>query len=204
MDSDVIGGLSDQQDKTRPQSGKDRVPSVQESGPGSRPGGAATPAAGLRERRRSQRYQCSGAVEIQADGGDVRLTGNLTDISLHGCYVEMPTTFPVETQVTLNIDAHGVRFKTRAKVRVTYPFLGMGMCFSETEPGQELQLAEILKAVVGERAVIIAQAGHPETSAIAGSADARACVEAIFTFFRNNSTLSRDEFFAIAKRVRHS
>jgi len=205
MDPD-IDSRWDREGENRRQIGEDDTAGVHLEGGDNDPQKrrVATPSPGFKERRRSQRFQCSGAVEIQADGSDVRLTGNLTDISLHGCYTEMPTTFPVGTQVTLKIDAHGVRFRTRAKVGVTYPFLGMGMCFSETEPGQELQLAELLGLVVGERTVIIAQAGHPDASDLVGSTDARACLEDIATFFRDNTILSRDEFFAIAKRVRRS
>ena len=214
MDPEMTASLSNQQGTARPRADGDAAACL-------RPEGTEDPqniarssdaspmagnaALGFDERRCSERYPCSGAVEIQADGYDVHLTGNLTDISLHGCYVEMPMTFPVDTLVTLNIDAHGVRFRTRAKVRVTYPFLGMGICFSETEPGQELQLAELLREIAGGRALVIAQSsGRPGRTKAVVSADAQAWIEAISTFFRNNTVLSRDEFFAIAKRARHS
>lgn len=187
MDPNINASSPDQQITNRLQSGED------------------APALGVKERRRSKRFQCSGTVEVQADGSDVRLTGNVTDISLHGCYIEMQATFPVETQLTLNIDSHGVRFRTPAVVRVTYPFLGMGICFSETEPGQQQQLTQLLRTVIAERTSVIAQpSGQLATPDIVASADAWACLEAISTFFCDNTALTRDEFFAIAKRVRRS
>ena len=164
---------------------------------------AAGPA--FKERRRSVRFECSGRVEFQADGSEVRLPGMLTDISLHGCYVEMPTTFPVETAVTLDIEARGIRFHTRAKVRATYPFVGMGMCFVETELGQRGQLGQLLRAIAAERAVLSTQpTDHGKPPDIVASADAWACLEAISSFFQKNAVLSREEFLAIAKRVRRS
>lgn len=65
----------------------------------------AVPAAraGTEERRRSPRFECPGSVEISIDGSDVPLSGTLTNISLHGCYVKTPTTFPLDTGVSIAI-----------------------------------------------------------------------------------------------------
>jgi len=165
----------------------------------------AKPAPAMTERRRSTRFQCSGSVEFQAEGSDVRMWGRLTDISLHGCYVEMSTTFPVNTKVTLVVDSLGIRVRAQATVRVSYPFLGMGMCFAEIEPGQQSQLEQLLTSLAGQRAILNAapseKAGLPE---ILASADAWACLEAVAEFFKKNLELSRDEFYQIAKRVRRS
>lgn len=163
-----------------------------------------SPPAG-RERRRSPRFLCSGSVEFQAADSDVRVWGNLSDISLHGCYVEMSTTFPVGTNVSLTLESLGVRVQTQAVVRLSYPFLGMGLCFTEIEPGQQLQLEHLLSALAGERALLngspAEQTGLPE---ILASADPWACLEGVVEFLRKNPALSREEFYEIAKRVRRS
>jgi hypothetical protein len=159
------------------------------------PGGAVF----AKERRRSPRFQCSGSVELQPQDGSAHMWGALTDISLHGCYVEMPTTFPQETLVSLNVEVLGIRFSTQAKVRATYPSLGMGMCFTETKPEQQTQLKQLLKAVAGQRAAISAVPGiSPETVV---TADPKFVVENLTEHFKKNNFLSRDEFNAIAKRV---
>jgi hypothetical protein len=164
---------------------------------------AAGPA--FKERRRSVRFQCSGTVDFQAEGSDVRLSGSLTDVSLHGCYVEMPTTFPIDTLVTLNIEARGIRFHTRAKVRATYPFVGVGMRFEEMELGQQAQLTQLLRSITAERTLLnLPSIEHPNPPDVVASADPSACLEAISNFFQRNTSLSRDEFLAIAKRVRRS
>src|SRR5229473_3941135 len=56
-------------------------------GAGRNPEAAAT--AALKERRQSPRLRCSGSVEFRAEGNNARKWGTLTDVSLHGCYVEM-------------------------------------------------------------------------------------------------------------------
>ena len=69
---------------------------------------AATDSPGFKERRRSPRLKCAGSAEFRPEGSDVRMWGTLTDISLHGCYVEMNNTFPVETRVNLSLEALGI------------------------------------------------------------------------------------------------
>ena len=115
------------------------------------PTAASAPAAN--ERRSSPRYQCTGSVELRAEGG-LRLWGTLRDISLHGCYVEMATTFPVGKQVNLALESGGVWVRAGATIRASYPSLGMGMCFIELAATQQLHLKEILAASAENRAIL--------------------------------------------------
>jgi len=116
--------------------------------------GAALPSASPSDRRQSRRHECTGGVRLRADGSDVRLWGTLKDISLNGCYVEMATTFPVNTQVNLELESAGIRVLAGATVRASYPSLGMGMCFSKLAPTQELRVKEILAASAEKRTIL--------------------------------------------------
>ena len=104
-----------------------------------------------RERRRAQRYDCAGKAEVRTGGDSARLWGTLKDISLNGCYVEMTTTFPVDTQVYVALEASGIRTLAEAVVRTSYPALGMGLCFTTLAPTQQGRLQEILAAAADER-----------------------------------------------------
>ena len=77
-----------------------------------------TPA--LEERRQSPRLRCSGSVEFRTEGSDVRMWGTLTDISRHGCYVEMHATFPVGTIVNLVLTSCGIRIQAPGAVRTSF------------------------------------------------------------------------------------
>jgi len=113
--------------------------------------GAAAPAPAAapvgQERRRSPRFECQGTAAIFAAGGDVSFTGALTNISLHGCYVETTLTLPLDTDVILAIDSLGFRIRAHARVRATYPSTGMGLCFSEMDAEQRAQLGLLVKAL---------------------------------------------------------
>jgi len=157
------------------------------------------------ERRQSPRLRCSGSVEFRADGNNVRMWGTLTDVSLHGCYVEMNTTFPAGTKVNLVLKSFGIRIQAPGTVRVTYPFLGMGIGFAEIELEQQLQLKQLIAALAGHGAV--PNSGPPGENGMKDtlkSADPRALLDEIMEFFRKKQLLSRDEFHQIAKRVRRS
>jgi hypothetical protein len=107
------------------------------------------------ERRNTRRYQCAGSVELRVSGS--RLWGTLRDISLHGCYLEMATTFPVGTEVNLALESGGVWVRAGATVRATYPSLGMGMSFIELAATQELHLKTILAAAAEKRTILSPQ-----------------------------------------------
>ncbi len=165
----------------------------------------ATAGPGFKDRRQSPRLRCSGSVEFRAAGSDVRMWGTLTDVSLHGCYVEMNATFPVDTKVDLILKSFGIRIHTGGTVRATYPSLGMGICFADVEPLEQLQLRQLLAALSGRSTI---HAGKPAeetgTKETLGSGDPKTIVGEIAGFFQNNQLLSRAEFYQIAKRVRRS
>jgi hypothetical protein len=167
--------------------------------------GATTMGPGFKDRRQSPRLRCSGSAEFRAEGSDVRMWGTLTDISLHGCYVEMNATFPVDTKVGLVLKSFGIRIQTGGRVRATYPSLGMGICFADLEQCEQLQLKQLLAALSGRNTIYTAKSaeegGMKETLA---SADPRTILGEITGFFQNNQLLSRAEFHQIAKRARRS
>lgn len=158
-----------------------------------------------KDRRRSPRFRCAGSAEFTAEGGNVRMWGTLTDISLRGCYVEMSTTFPVDTRVELVLDAMGIRFRARGTVRISYPFLGMGILLTEIAPDQKVLLEQLLSTLANATTL-------PNPEVTPGSSAAETFVAAdpipllneLKRFFDSQATLSREEFFRIAKRCRRS
>lgn len=157
------------------------------------------------ERRRSPRFHCCGSAQFRAEGSETRMWGTFSDVSLHGCYVEMNNTFPVDTKVSLVLEAMGIRVLTQAVVRVSYPFLGMGLAFLKIEPGQLQQLKRMLASLSTQ-----ASPSNTPPKEVAGSAsthsladvDPRVMLDALTEFFRTNALLSRQEFYVIAKRAR--
>jgi len=110
------------------------------------------------EKRRSPRYKCEGSVEIREQGRDVRIWARCTDISLHGCYVEAATAYPVGAILLVKIDAHNLRIQVQGTVRVSYPYLGMGIAFTQMTEQDRARLKEMLRTIATPS--IIMRANH--------------------------------------------
>jgi hypothetical protein len=163
----------------------------------------AAPAIDWKERRQSPRLRCSGSAEFRVLGDDVRMWGTLTDISLHGCYVEMNTTFPAGTRVDLVLKSCGVRIHSPGTVRATYPFLGMGISFNDIDMEEHQRLKDLLTSLAGQKEFAPSAAADESAKKEAvAAADLPALFEAITEFYLKQQLLSRDEFYQIAKRVR--
>jgi hypothetical protein len=152
------------------------------------------------ELRQSPRIRCSGTVELHAEGSEVHLWGTLTDVSLHGCYVEISDTFPVDTRVYLVLKSLGIRIQTRGTVRTSFASLGMGVAFAEIEPGQYQLLQQLVEALTGN--VTASKLGAAREKQPAMAIDPIAFLDEITEFFRKRPLLSRVEFQEIARRVR--
>ncbi len=182
------------------------------AGPGAK-GVDGVPIAGniseFEERRKTPRLRCSGSAEFRVEGTEARMWGTLTDVSLHGCYVEMSNTFPIDTIVDLVLKSCGIRIQVPGRVRATYPALGMGICFTQIEPVQQLQLQQLLALLAGRGAASVGrpvQENHVKQAEPGRETprlgDPEALLAEIMTFFQKNQLLSRDEFYEIAKRAR--
>ena len=99
------------------------------------------------EKRRSPRYKCEGSAEVREDGCDGRTWATFTDVSVHGCYVEAQATYPAGTILHLKLEVKGMRVETKGTVRVSYPYLGMGIAFTEISDENATNLRKLVAAL---------------------------------------------------------
>lgn len=170
-------------------------------------GGASPEIAGPpggRERRRSPRYKCNGSAEFRVEGSEVRTWGELQDISLHGCYVEAAAAYPVGTILNLVLEVNRIRVRMKGEVRVSYPFMGMGISYTEVADEERAQLRKLLSSLcestraTGLPAVTVG-AGSSQPAALPIT-DAAAAIAAIVQFFRGRSMLSRQDFWEVVRK----
>ena len=156
------------------------------------------------EKRRSIRYRCEGGAELREDGRDVRTWASFNDVSLHGCYVEAQATYPVGTILDMKLEANGIRVESKGKVRVTYPYLGMGIAFMEMSEENVGRLRELLSKI--SRPAIIMGPGIASSLPSTGPLDVplianpTAALEALTEFFENRQMLMRDDFLRILRK----
>ena len=156
------------------------------------------------DKRRNPRYKCEGSAEFRSEGSSVRTWATITDLSRSGCYVEMQATSPVDTPLSITIEVAGVRVRVKAVVRVSYPFLGMGIAFTEIHEEDKAKFEELLIRLAGgmagpayQQVAQPAAATRPDPSNVA---DPRAVLKAIARFFYEYHTLTRDQFMELLEK----
>ncbi len=165
---------------------------------------AASPAAnagGTLERRINPRYKCEGSAEFRTEGSDVRTWGTFTDLSLGGCYIEMKATFPVGAVVDLTLDLNDVRVQVKGEVRISYPFLGIGIAFREISPENQLNLKQMIRSICPATSAV-----HPhEVATVAKHSslpiivNPAAALQALADYFEVHAVLSKEEFVRVLR-----
>jgi hypothetical protein len=178
-----------------------------ETSPEKHPGPEGTTAnAGERfqgsEKRRSTRYKCDGSAGMREEGCDVHTWASFTDVSLHGCYVEAQATYPVGTILHLKLEANRVCVESKGTVRVSYPYLGMGIAFMEVSEETRERLKEMLGSVSRPTGIMgpgIASSLPARGPLLAAPliSDPAAALRALTEFFESRQMLMREDFLRI-------
>ncbi|HJS97779.1 MAG TPA: PilZ domain-containing protein [Terriglobales bacterium] len=80
------------------------------------------------DRRRFPRFECKASVEVRLSSGSP-VRGNLADLSLGGCYIEMMIPLPVSTQLDLVIWLENGKLATPGLVTSSHAGFGVGVKF---------------------------------------------------------------------------
>ena len=156
-------------------------------------------------KRQSARYRCQGSARLRELGSGVSTWATFTDISLHGCYVEAMSTFRVGAKVGLTLEVNGFRLESNGEVRVVYPNLGMGICFTTMADPDRERLRELLRSLSRPSVILgvrpeVDSAVIPEPAALAPIANPGAALQAVMNFFEERHILSREEFLRILRK----
>ena len=87
--------------------------------------------------RRVPRYAFIATAELIEQKTDVRIATRVSELSLHGCYLDMMNPFPPETLVIVKISAGDTIFQAKSKIVYVQPNLGAGVTFLEVTPENE-------------------------------------------------------------------
>jgi len=86
-----------------------------------------------RERRRTPRYIFIASAELYEEQSDVRVASRVSELSLHGCYLDMMNPFPPGTMILLKIFAGDLTFQSKARVIYATQNMGAGVAFLDVE-----------------------------------------------------------------------
>jgi hypothetical protein len=130
----------------------------------------------------------------------------LTDLSLRGCYLAMPSPFPVTARVTLSMRAANVELRSEGVVRVMHPDVGMGVEFTQNTAEHRVLLEKFLGCLTENPNTLPELMVQPEgfeTENISLAAAELSDVEdPLLDLFRNQSGLAPDSFHAELRKQR--
>ncbi|MGB7846994.1 MAG: PilZ domain-containing protein [Candidatus Acidiferrum sp.] len=86
------------------------------------------------EKRRTPRYIFIASAELYDERTDVRVASRVSELSLHGCYLDMMNPFPAGTLVLLKIFAGDLTFQSKGKIIYATPNMGAGVVFIDVDP----------------------------------------------------------------------
>jgi hypothetical protein len=85
--------------------------------------------------RRGFRFLFDATAEIAPeDSPNATVVARATELSLHGCYIQTPAPFTVETLVLVKIFHANEYFEAKGTVTYVKPASGMGVAFRDIKP----------------------------------------------------------------------
>lgn len=102
-----------------------------------------------RERRGWKRHFCCGSIAMQEEGASGHIAAGISDISLTGCYVELLTTLPIGTLLSLLLRLDGMTIRGTAEVRTAHPGVGMGLEFRAMGAADKTVLHQLINRLSG-------------------------------------------------------
>jgi hypothetical protein len=100
-------------------------------------------------RRSQQRFHCTGGVEMRRNEGAPPVFGNLSDLSLTGCYVETVSTLPVGSEILFMLRVRESVVRGRAQDKTSHHAVGLGLVFTQLGKDDQAKLEYILSLLSG-------------------------------------------------------
>jgi|SRR5437588_2057450 len=102
-----------------------------------------------RDRRQHARFRCFISALLRPAGTQLPIWGQVTDISLGGCYVQTASPLPAGSKLVLDLLLNESRLHAQGAVRSSHPGLGMGINFLDMGPEQREQIEQFVKWFAG-------------------------------------------------------
>lgn len=164
------------------------------------------------ERRKHWRYPCAGEALVRKQGADVSLQGQLSDISLGGCYVDMTYPLPPETGIELMLTVDQRRVRATGRVCASREGFGMGVSFTDIDRANQAVLEDLVNWLAGslpqgptQRAPSPTTADavdsiESETVAASSNPDTDDAMDALLGLLERKGVINAEERAEVAKK----
>src|ERR1700761_9523189 len=102
-------------------------------------------------RRNQERFHCPGGVELRRNESAPPVFGNLSDISITGCYVETVSALPVGTEILFMLRVRDIVVRGRAEVKASHHAVGVGLIFQHLSNEDQQKLEFLVGTIAGSQ-----------------------------------------------------
>lgn len=107
----------------------------------------------MNQDRRGFRFSVNASAEIAPEGSpSASVSARATELSLHGCYLEMPAPFAENAPVFVKIFYENEYFEAKGTVIYVKPAEGMGLEFRDLKPHCKVVLQRWILAALRSQA----------------------------------------------------
>ena len=152
------------------------------------------------EARHQLKLWLENAVGAPTDDADAPVPAELSDLSMHACYLKLVAPFPLRTRValTMRIGIHDLH--ADGTVRVTHPETGMGVEFLQKTAAEHAQVTNFLAALRTESSrspQILVEPEEIEISLPSLPDAAKLATDPLLGLFLRGDELSPEEFLGV-------
>jgi hypothetical protein len=104
-------------------------------------------ASGLQDRRKHPRFKSVNSIEVYPSGETAPIRARTLDISLGGCFVEMPNALEKGLTLKLALWVRDTKLWAQAKVITSTPGYGIGVQFTAMSDMERQKLAQFLDSI---------------------------------------------------------
>jgi hypothetical protein len=101
-----------------------------------------------KDRRTSPRIKCASSAEVYPAGQNAPIRTRTVDLSLGGCFLEMPNPLPKGSQIRIALWVKEFKLWASAEVVTSTPGFGIGVKFTEIAGQDKNQLRQFLDSMV--------------------------------------------------------
>jgi PilZ domain len=99
------------------------------------------------ERRSFPRMRCVASAELQPDGQAAPIMVGITDLSLGGCFIDMPMPLQKGTHLKVRLWLNTIKVQANAVVSNSRPGFGMGLEFTGVPAEEQTKLREYIAKI---------------------------------------------------------
>jgi hypothetical protein len=117
-------------------------------GPGIDGTGTGAAARDPNDRRAHPRFKTVNSVEIHPEAAQAPIRARTADLSVGGCFIEMPNPLPKGTQIKIGIWVNDAKLWANGRVVTSTPGFGIGVQFIQISEQDQSQLQQFLESTI--------------------------------------------------------